>query len=154
MIADDVIFEGDVLVRQPQLVNLYGCVVGGGTRIGAFVEIQKNARIGRNCKISSHSFICEGVLIEDEVFIGHNVTFTNDKEPRSTRDDGQPVEEGDWVLAPVRVCKGASIGSGSVILAGVTIGEGALIGAGSVVTRDIPPGVVAFGSPAKVHRKR
>jgi len=154
MIAEDVVMDGEVTIPQPQLVNLYGCVIGGGTRVGAFVEIQKGARIGHKCKISSHTFICEGVLIEDEVFIGHNVTFINDKEPRSTRPDGEPVEEGDWVMTPVRVCRGAAIGSGSVILAGVTIGEGALIGAGSVVTHDVPPGVVAFGSPCRVRRQR
>lgn len=152
MIADDVKFEGDVIIHHPGLVNLYGCTIGGGTRIGAFVEIQKGVEIGCNCKISTHTFICEGVTIEDGVFVGHNVSFINDKEPRATTPDGRPVEDGDWTLMPVHVCRGASIGSGCVVMAGVTIGENALVGAGSVVTRDVPPGKVAYGIPARIKR--
>lgn len=150
MISDDVKFTGDVVIHQPELVNLYGCEIGGGSRIGAFVEIQKGVLIGRNCKISSHSFICEGVTIEDCVFIGHNVSFINDRTPRATGEDGRLIEEGGWTVAPVRVLKGASIGSGSVIMGGVTIGAGAMVGAGSVVTKDVPDGAVAFGNPARV----
>ena len=150
MIADDVKLGAGVLIPQPDLVNLYGCDIGDGTRIGAFVEIQKGARVGRNCKISSHTFICEGVTIEDEVFIGHSVTFVNDRRPRATGPDGRPLGDGEWDLAPVRVCRGAAVGSGSTVLAGVAIGENALIGAGSVVTRNIPSGATAFGNPARV----
>lgn len=150
MISDDVKFAGDVVIHQPELVNLYGCEIGGGSRIGAFVEIQKGVVVGRNCKISSHSFICEGVTIEDCVFIGHNVSFINDRTPRATGADGRLIEDGGWTVAPVRVLKGASIGSGSVIMGGVTIGAGAMVGAGSVVTKDVPDGAVAFGNPARV----
>jgi UDP-2-acetamido-3-amino-2,3-dideoxy-glucuronate N-acetyltransferase len=134
-------------------VNLYGCRVGDDTRVGAFVEIQKNASVGARCKISSHTFICEGVTIEDEVFVGHGVMFINDRNPRATA-DGQPQTEADWQVVPTRICRGASIGSGAVILAGVTIGAGALIGAGAVVTRDVAPGTVVAGVPARFVRMR
>jgi acetyltransferase-like isoleucine patch superfamily enzyme len=153
MIASDVQFLGDVSIPHPELVNLYGCAIGAGTRIGTFVEIQKGASIGANCKISSHTFICEGVTIEHGVFIGHNVTFINDPEPRAVTPDGRVMGDADWTVVPVRVCAGASIGSGSVIMAGVTIGAGALVGAGSVVTRDIPDNAVAYGNPARVKTK-
>jgi acetyltransferase-like isoleucine patch superfamily enzyme len=135
-------------------VNLYGCEIGDQTRIGAFVEIQKNAFIGARCKISSHTFICEGVTIEDEVFVGHGVMFINDMDPRATALDGQPQSEADWSVLPTRVCRGASIGSAAVILAGVTIGEGALVGAGAVVTKDVAPGTVVAGCPARFMRQR
>lgn len=134
-------------------VNLYGCSIGDDSRVGAFVEIQKNAVIGARCKISSHTFICEGVTIEDEVFVGHGVIFINDLDPRATA-GGRPQTEADWAVVPTRVCRGASIGSGAIILAGVTIGEGALVGAGAVVTRDVAPGVVVVGSPARPRRLR
>ncbi len=147
-IADDVILGKDVKVYD--FVNLYGCHIGDGSQVGTFVEIQKNARIGRNCKISSHSFICEGVEIEDEVFIGHGVCFTNDKFPRATNPDGGKQTEADWVCIPTLVQKRASVGSGATILCGITIGEGAMIGAGSVVTRDVPAGAVVAGVPARV----
>jgi len=134
-------------------VNLYGCEIGDETRIGAFVEIQKNASVGARCKISSHTFVCEGVTIEDEVFVGHGVMFINDLDPRATA-DGKPQTEKDWSVLPTRVCRGASIGSGAVILAGVTIGEGALVGAGAVVTRDVKAGAVVAGCPARFMRAR
>jgi UDP-2-acetamido-3-amino-2,3-dideoxy-glucuronate N-acetyltransferase len=134
-------------------VNLYGCRIGDDSRIGSFVEIQKNAVIGARCKISSHTFVCEGVTIEDEVFVGHGVMFINDMDPRATA-DGQLQTEADWKVVSTRVCRGASIGSGAVILAGVTIGAGALVGAGAVVTRDVEPGVVVAGCPAKMLRRR
>jgi acetyltransferase-like isoleucine patch superfamily enzyme len=134
-------------------VNLYGCQIGDDSRVGAFVEIQKNATIGARCKISSHTFICEGVTIEDEVFVGHGVVFINDLDPHATI-DGNPQSEADWEVLPTRVCRGASIGSGAVILASLTIGEGALVGAGAVVTRDVPPGVVVAGNPARFLRLR
>jgi acetyltransferase-like isoleucine patch superfamily enzyme len=134
-------------------VNLYGCEIGDESRVGAFVEIQKNAVIGARCKISSHTFICEGVTIEDEVFVGHGVLFINDLDPRATA-GGKPQTEADWKLVPTRVCRGASIGSGAVILAGVTIGAGALVGAGAVVTKDVPPGAVVVGNPARFRRMR
>jgi acetyltransferase-like isoleucine patch superfamily enzyme len=134
-------------------VNLYGCEVGDDSRVGAFVEIQKNARVGARCKISSHTFVCEGVTIEDEVFVGHGVVFINDPDPRATA-AGRPQTEADWQVVPTRVCRGASIGSGAVILAGVTIGEGALVGAGAVVTRDVPPNTVVAGCPARRLRMR
>jgi acetyltransferase-like isoleucine patch superfamily enzyme len=139
-------------VRLSKFANLYGCVIGDETKIGAFVEIQKNAFIGRRCKISSHTFICEGVTIEDEVFVGHNVSFINDTYPRATTAAGQLQTEVDWKVERTLVKKGASIGSGCTILANVTIGENAVVGAGSVVTRDVPPKAVVFGNPARVHR--
>lgn len=139
-------------VKLSKFINLYGCEIGENSKIGAFVEIQKGARIGRNCKISSHTFICEGVTIEDNVFIGHGVMFINDLYPRATRDDGQLQTDADWTIDRTLVKKGASIGSGATILAKVTIGEGALVGAGSVVTRDVADGVVVAGSPAR-HRR-
>jgi UDP-2-acetamido-3-amino-2,3-dideoxy-glucuronate N-acetyltransferase len=142
----------EVQIRQPDLVNLYGCTIGDGTRIGAFVEVQKNAFIGARCKISSHTFICEGVTIEDECFIGHNVCFINDRYPRATALGGQLQTEADWKVDHIRVCQGASIGSGAVIMCGVTIGEGALVGAGAVVTRDVPKHSIVAGVPAKVVR--
>ena len=139
-------------VKLSKFINLYGCVVGDNTKIGAFVEIQKNATIGGNCKISSHTFICEGVTIEDNVFVGHGVTFINDSYPRATNADGALQTEKDWKVEPTVVRRGASIGSGSTILANVTIGENALIGAGSVVTRDVPPNAIVAGNPARLLR--
>jgi acetyltransferase-like isoleucine patch superfamily enzyme len=139
-------------VRLAGFINLYGCEIGDGTKIGAFVEIQKNARIGRRCKISSHSFICEGVTIEDSVFIGHGVIFINDSYPRATNAGGELQGEQDWKVEPTRVRRGASIGSGATILANVTIGEGALVGAGSVVTRNVPANSIVAGNPAKILR--
>lgn len=139
-------------VRLAKFVNLYGCSVGDNTRLGTFVEIQKNASVGSNCKISSHSFICEGVSIEDNVFIGHGVMFINDSYPRATTADGTPQTEADWKVERTVVRKGASIGSGATILANVTIGENALVGAGSVVTKDVPANAVAAGNPARVFR--
>lgn len=138
-------------VRLSKFINLYGCEVGANTKIGAFVEIQKNAHVGKDCKISSHTFICEGVMIEDEVFIGHGVTFINDTYPRATS-AGRLQTEADWKIEPTRVCRGASIGSGATILSRVTIGENALVGAGSVVTKDVPAGAIVAGSPAQVLR--
>ncbi len=138
-------------VKLSQFINLYGCEVGDETKIGAFVEIQKNARVGRRCKISSHSFICEGVNIEDNVFIGHGVTFINDTYPRATANGGLQTEA-DWKVEKTRVCEGASIGSGSTILANVTIGENAIVGAGSVVTKDVPANAIVAGNPAKFMR--
>jgi acetyltransferase-like isoleucine patch superfamily enzyme len=132
------------------LVNLYGCTVGDESRIGAFVEIQKNSWIGARCKISSHTFICEGVTIEDEVFIGHGVMFTNDIYPRATNPDGSAQSEADWKVVETRICKRASIGSNATILCGITIGEGALVGAGAVVTKNVPPYAIVAGVPAKV----
>lgn len=140
----------DVVIHHPDLVNLYGCQVGDGTKIGAFVEIQKNAVIGALCKISSHTFICEGVEIESEVFVGHGVMFINDLYPRATN-TGALQTEADWKVVPTRVRKGASIGSGAVIMCGVTIGERALVGAGAVVTRDVPADAVVAGVPARLH---
>jgi len=150
-ISDDVKLGKNVKIYQ--FVNLYGCEIGDNTKIGTFIEIQKGARIGKNCKISSHTFICEGVTIEDNVFIGHNVTFINDLYPRATNTTGQLQNEEDWVCVPTLVKKGASIGSSATILAGVTIGENAIIGAGSVVTGDVPPNMIVAGNPAKVLRK-
>ena len=150
-IADDVKLGKDV--RLSKFINMYGCTVGDGTKIGAFVEVQKNAFIGKNCKISSHTFICEGVTIEDNVFIGHGVTFINDSFPRATTGDGKLQTEADWKVEPTLVKKGASIGSGSTILANITIGENAIIGAGSVVTKDVPPYAIVAGNPAKVKRQ-
>lgn len=151
-IAPSVVLEEGVLIHHPDLVNLYGCRVGAGTKIGAFVEIQKNAEIGRRCKISSHTFVCEGVTIEDDVFVGHGVVFINDPYPRATL-EGRLQTEADWKVVPTRVCRGASIGSGAAILCGITIGEGALVGAGAVVTRDVPPGATVAGVPARALRR-
>jgi acetyltransferase-like isoleucine patch superfamily enzyme len=134
--------------------NLYGCLVGDDTRVGAFVEIQAGAKIGARCKISSHTFICSGVTLEDEVFVGHGVVFTNDLDPRATTEDGELQTDADWKMVPTRVCRRASIGSGAVILAGVTIGEGALVGAGAVVTADVEPGTIVAGCPARFLRLR
>lgn len=139
-------------VKLAKFINLYGCSVGDNTKIGTFVEIQKNASVGQNCKISSHSFICEGVTIEDDVFIGHGVMFINDSYPRATTGNGSLQTEADWKVERTRVCRGASIGSGATILSNVTIGENALIGAGSVVTKDVPPNAVVAGNPARVFR--
>ncbi|MDA8172466.1 MAG: acyltransferase [Nitrospiraceae bacterium] len=146
-ISDDVVLGNDV--KLAQFINLYGCTVGDNTKIGTFVEIQKNAFIGKNCKIQSHTFICEGVTIEDDVFIGHGVTFINDKYPRATNTGGKLQTERDWEVRPTVVKKGASIGSGATILCNVTVGENATVGAGSVVTRDVPPGSVVAGNPAR-----
>jgi acetyltransferase-like isoleucine patch superfamily enzyme len=139
-------------VKLSKFINLYGCEIGDETKIGAFVEIQKNASVGKRCKISSHTFICEGVTIEDNVFVGHSVAFINDSYPRSTVADGGLQTESDWKVERTLVKKGASIGSGCTILAKVTIGENAIVGAGSVVTRDVPPNSIAYGNPARVHR--
>jgi acetyltransferase-like isoleucine patch superfamily enzyme len=139
-------------VKLSHFINLYGCEVGDETKIGAFVEIQKNAKVGRRCKISSHTFICEGVDIEDNVFVGHSVTFINDTYPRATAGTGALQTEADWKVEKTRVCKGASIGSGSTILSNVTIGERAIVGAGSVVTKDVPPDAIVAGNPAKFLR--
>jgi acetyltransferase-like isoleucine patch superfamily enzyme len=139
-------------VKLSKFINMYGCTVGDDTKIGAFVEIQKNASVGNNCKISSHTFICEGVTIEDAVFIGHSVTFINDTYPRSTTGDGQLQTEADWKVEKTLIKKGATIGSGCTILANVTVGEGAIVGAGSVVTKDVPPNAIVAGNPAKFLR--
>ena len=149
-IAPDVKLGKDV--KLARFINLYGCEVGDETKIGTFVEIQKNAKVGRRCKISSHTFICEGVTIEDLVFIGHGVTFINDAYPRAATESGDLQTEKDWKVAPTVVRKGASIGSGSTILCNVTIGEGAIVGAGSVVTHDVPARTIVAGNPARVLR--
>jgi len=146
-IADDVKLGNNV--KLSKFINLYGCSIGDNTKIGAFVEIQKNAFVGNNCKISSHTFICEGVTIEDNVFIGHSVTFINDKKPRATTSDGSLQTEADWTVEPTLVKKGASVGSGCTILSNIIIGENAILGAGSVITKDVPPGAVVAGNPAK-----
>ena len=148
VIAPDVKLGRDVKIHH--FVNLYGCEIGDRSRIGSFVEIQKGARVGRNCKISSHSFICEGVDIGDEVFIGHGVVFINDKYPQATNSDGSLQTDVDWAVIPTVVKQGASIGSNATILSGVTIGRGAYIGAGAVVTKDVPPGATVAGNPARV----
>ena len=147
-IASDVILGRDVRIHS--FVNLYGCRVGDETRIGTFVEIQKGASVGARCKISSHTFICEGVHVEDEVFVGHGVMFINDRCPRATRPDGTPQTESDWKLEPTIVRRGASIGSNATILCGVEIGAHSIVGAGSVVTHDVPPGAIVAGNPARV----
>jgi UDP-2-acetamido-3-amino-2,3-dideoxy-glucuronate N-acetyltransferase len=148
-VASSVRLGRGVQIVQPDLVNLYGCAIGDETKIGAFVEIQKNASVGCRCKISSHTFVCEGVAIEDEVFVGHGVMFINDRYPRAT--SGRSLQtESDWQVVPTRVGRGASIGSGAVILCGVTIGERAMVGAGAVVTRDVPDGATVAGVPARV----
>ncbi|MFH0881158.1 MAG: acyltransferase [Lentisphaerota bacterium] len=151
-IAPDVLLGKNVKIFD--FTNLYGCSVGDNSKIGTFVEIQKGAHIGRNCKISSHTFICEGVTIEDCVFIGHNVTFINDKLPRAANPDGSLQKETDWVCVPTLVKSGASIGSGATILCGITIGEKAMVGAGSVVTRDVPAGALVAGNPARILKKK
>jgi UDP-2-acetamido-3-amino-2,3-dideoxy-glucuronate N-acetyltransferase len=151
-IAPDVILGQDVRIYA--FVNLYGCEIGDGTKIGTFVEIQKGARIGRRVKISSHAFICEGVTIEDEVFIGHSVVFINDKYPRATAADGELQTEADWECIPTVVKRGASIGSNATVMCGVTIGERAVVGAGSVVTHDVPGGAVVAGVPARILEER
>ena len=150
-IAPDVKLGKDV--RLANFINLYGCSIGDETKIGAFVEVQKNATIGRCCKISSHTFICEGVTIEDNVFVGHGVVFINDSYPRATTGDGQLQTEQDWVLEPTLVKRGASIGSGSTILSRITIGENAIVGAGSVVTKDVSANTIVAGNPARVLRE-
>lgn len=150
-IADDVVLGEDV--RVVAFCNLYGCTIGAGTRIGTFVEIQRGAVIGARCKVSSHTFICEGVTVEDETFIGHHVCFTNDLMPRATGPDGRLQTDDDWQLVRTVVRRRASVGSGAVILGGVEIGEGAVIGAGAVVTKDVPPWTVVAGNPARVLRE-
>jgi len=150
-IAPDVKLGERVQIHHPELVNLYGCSVGDDTRIGAFVEVQKNATIGSRCKVSSHTFICEGVIIEDEVFVGHGVMFINDRYPRATT-AGRPQSESDWAVIETRIRRGASIGSGAVIMCGVTIGKDALIGAGAVVTKDVFDRAIVVGVPARVIR--
>ena len=152
IIADDVKLGKDVRIFN--FVNLYGCRIGDESRIGTFVEIQKGVVIGKRCKIQSHTFICEGVTIEDAVFVGHGVMFINDPDPRATSTDGRLQGEADWTCVPILVKKGASIGSNATILCGVTIGEGALVGAGAVVTRDVPDHAVVAGNPAKILRNR
>jgi acetyltransferase-like isoleucine patch superfamily enzyme len=149
-IAASVQLGRDVVIHHPDLVNLYGCTIGDGTRIGSFVEIQRDAAVGSRCKISSHTFICSGVKIADEVFIGHGVMFTNDLRPRAVNEDGSLQTDADWTLVPTFVGRRASIGSGATILAGVTIGAGALVGAGAVVTHDVPEHAVVAGVPARV----
>jgi acetyltransferase-like isoleucine patch superfamily enzyme len=149
-IAQSVVLEEGVIIFHENLVNLYGCRIGSGTKIGAFVEIQKNATIGRRCKISSHSFVCEGVEIEDEVFVGHGVIFTNDLYPRATTDDGRMQNDADWTVLPTKVRQGASIGSSATILPNLTIGSKAIVGAGAVVTRDVPDYAIVAGVPAVV----
>ncbi|MGH9932278.1 MAG: acyltransferase [Pyrinomonadaceae bacterium] len=150
LIADDVKIGSDVSIYN--FVNLYGCEIGDGSKIGSFVEIQKGARIGRNCKISSHTFICEGVTVEDEVFIGHGVNFINDRFPRATVEGGALQTEADWKVVPTLVRRGASIGSGATILDSVEIGERAIVGAGAVVTKNVPAGAIVAGNPARVMR--
>lgn len=150
MITNDVVLGHEVRIFQPDLVNLYGCIIGDRTKIGAFVEIQKGVTIGRDCKIQSHSFVCEGVTLEDGVFIGHGVMFVNDRYPRATTLTGQLKTDDDWELANTRVCARASIGSNATVMCGVTVGEHAIVGAGAVVTHDVPPYAVAVGVPARV----
>jgi acetyltransferase-like isoleucine patch superfamily enzyme len=140
-------------VYLADFINLYGCRIGDNTKIGPFVEVQKGCTVGKNCKIQSHSFLCEGVHIEDEVFIGHGVMFINDRYPRSTTESGKLQTEADWQVASTVIKKGASIGSNATILCGTTVGEGAIVGAGSVVTKDVPSGVIVAGNPARVLRK-
>lgn len=149
-IAESVTLKGNVKIHHPDLVNLYGCVIGDGSAIGTFVEIQKNSSVGERCKISSHSFICEGVEIEDEVFIGHGVMFTNDRFPSATTADGRPKTDADWTLESTLVKRRASIGSNATIMCGITIGEGALIAAGAVVTKNVPDFAIIAGVPGKV----
>lgn len=150
-IASNVLLGENVVIYD--FTNLYGCEIGDETKIGTFVEIQKGARIGRRCKISSHTFICEGVTIEDEVFVGHNVTFINDLLPRATNGNGAMQSESDWSCLPTRICRGASIGSSATLLGGITVGEGAVVGAGSVVTKNVPPHTIVAGNPAGILRR-
>ena len=152
-IGETVQLGKNVRIHHPELVNLYDCAIGDESRIGAFVEIQIGVRVGSRCKISSHTFICEGVTIEDEVFVGHGVMFINDRYPSATTADGQPQGPADWKVIPTRVCRRASIGSHATIMCGITIGEGAVIGAGAVVTRDVPPHAVVAGVPARAVRR-
>lgn len=140
-------------VQMSKFINLYGCEIGDNTKVGAFVEIQKGARIGSNCKISSHTFVCAGVIIEDDVFVGHNVTFINDLYPRATTSEGILQTETDWVCCATLIKRGASIGSSATLLCGITVGENAIVGAGSVVTKDVPPNTVVAGNPARVLKK-
>jgi len=149
-IAPDVKLGENVSIRD--FTNLYGCEIGDDVKIGTFVEIQKGVKIGNRCKISSHTFICEGVTLEDDIFIGHNVTFTNDRYPRATNGDGRLQTDADWTCIRTLIKRGASVGSGTTLLCGITIGENAMIGAGSVVTKDVPPGAVVAGNPARVFR--
>jgi UDP-2-acetamido-3-amino-2,3-dideoxy-glucuronate N-acetyltransferase len=149
-VSDDVCLGKDVKIFHPQLVNLYGCTVGDETKIGTFVELQKNVTVGKCCKISSHSFLCEGVMIEDEVFIGHGVMFTNDLYPRATNDDGRLQNDTDWAVVETIVKSRASIGSNATILAGITVGKEAIVGAGAVVTRDVPDYAIVAGVPARI----
>lgn len=149
-VADDVVLGSGVQLAP--FVNLYGCMIGDGSRLGAFVEVQRGARIGQRCKISSHSFVCSGVVIEDEVFVGHHVVFINDRHPRATNADGSLKSNDDWRLEPTIVGRGAALGSGAVIMCGVRIGANALVGAGAMVTRDVPSGAVVVGNPARVVR--
>lgn len=149
-ISDSVRLGEGVMIHHPQLVNLYGCAVGAGSRVGAFVEIQKNASVGERCKISSHTFICEGVHIEDEVFVGHGVMFINDIFPRATNEDGGAQSEADWAVVETKIKRRASIGSNATIMGGVTVGASALVGAGAVVTKDVPDYAIVAGVPAKI----
>jgi UDP-2-acetamido-3-amino-2,3-dideoxy-glucuronate N-acetyltransferase len=151
VIAPDVVLGREVSIYN--FVNLYGCEIGDGSKIGSFVEIQKGARIGRHCKISSHTFICEGVTVEDEVFIGHGVQFINDKYPRATTEGGALQSEADWRVEPTWVERGASIGTGATILGNVRIGARAIVGAGAIVTRDVPPGAIVAGNPARIIKR-
>lgn len=151
MIAPDVKRGRDVKIYEP--VNLYGCEIGDETKIGCFVEIQKGAKVGARCKISSHSFICEGVVLEDAVFVGHGVVFVNDRYPKATKSDGELKTDADWTCQHTLVKRGASIGSGATLLGGITIGEDAIVGAGSVVTKDVPGGATVVGNPARLLRR-
>jgi len=150
MIARDVVLGNNVVIHQPDLVNLYGCSIGDGSKVGAFVEIQKGAAIGANCKVSSHSFICSGVTIEDGVFVGHGVMFINDIYPQAVNTDGTLQTEADWSVVETRIKRSASLGSNCTILGGVTVGEGAMVGAGAVVTHDVPDYAIAAGVPARI----